>query len=88
MADRKAIVIEPNLTDQIILCKSYLGSKIKYRRLALVIGIDSVKEKQEDVFKILVNSQWKDVTETKIVIGGEWKNVISSSIIVDGEWKN
>jgi len=87
MAGTKAFVIDTIPTDP-IFCKTYLGSKVKYIRHAVVINIEKIEEISDEVFKILVNSQWKNVIETKIVIGGEWKNVISSNIIVDGEWKN
>jgi len=85
MAIRKAVIIESDIVTP-IFAKRFYGSKIKYIKHALVIKMELIAS--EDVFKILVNSQWEDVIETKIVINGEWKNVISSHIIVDGEWKN
>jgi len=88
MAIRNALIIERDdlLCDHLLIARRVYGSKIKYRKHALVIKMEFIAS--EDVFKILVNSQWEDVIETKIVINGEWKNVISSHIIVDGEWKN
>ena len=91
MAYKKAHVIESNLadfSDKLVFAKIFTESKVKYIKHAAVINIENIVEASGEVFKILVNSQWKDVTETKIVIGGGWKNVVSSNIIVDGEWKN
>jgi len=87
MTIRRAIIIENDLPTPIFAHRIY-ESKVKYIKRALAIKIEFITSESEEVFKILVNSQWKDVIETKIVIGGEWKNVISSNIIVDGEWKN
>jgi len=87
MTIRRAIVVDYGIPTPLFANRHH-GSKVKYIKHAVAIKMEFITSESEEVFKILVDSQWKDVIETKIVIGGEWKNVISSNIIVDGEWKN
>ena len=85
MTYKKAHVVEYDLHDLsdkfVYVGRLFTESKVKYIKHAVVINIEKIVEASGEVFKILVNSKWNDVTETKIVIGGEWKNVVSSNII-------
>jgi len=37
---------------------------------------------------IVINDEWKEITDTKIVIDNEWKDVNIIQAVVDNEWKN
>lgn len=37
---------------------------------------------------VLVNGEWKKITEAKVLVNGEWKTENQTSILVNGEWKD
>lgn len=37
---------------------------------------------------VLVNGDWKKVTDELVLVGGEWKRAEVTSVLVEGEWKD
>ena len=88
MAIRNAIVLDSsNTAGKTIAAIRLSGSKIKYRKHAIVIHIEVESDVSIDKFKILVDSEWKTVPDTYIAIDNEWKEVVDSWVVVGGVWK-
>ena len=88
MAFRKSIIIDPpDISDSMIVCTKFSGSKTTNRRLAIIVDIEFESDLGVDKFKILVESEWKTVSDTYINISNEWKEVSDSCVVVGGVWK-
>ena len=84
----KAIIINDDIsTDQMLLCKMHVGSKMKFRKHAFVIDFE-FEESLVNKFKILIADEWKIVIEKKIIVNNSWKTIVDTCMVIDGEWKN
>lgn len=37
---------------------------------------------------VMVNGEWKKITDADIIVNGEWKKHNATNVIVDGIWKD
>ncbi len=104
MAIRKAIVLESDfITNNLILARTYKGSKVKYIRRALPVNIETFYVVDKDFFqhnlslncsingigdfKIVIDNNWKQVIEKQIIVNNEWKQVTDTYVLINGNWE-